>query len=412
MIEVNLIDYMVYPTTIEPFYVEGEDQGFKASVHLSGVDYVTFGNSYANTLSMARGIIVDMAHALALEDVIPAAALFHDELLKDKLKSNPKDFLQRLSQESLSEASFHKLETINLIANPTALKEVADKLGLPCTYEGHEKASSVSPDFTSASAKSPAHSSLERNKAKTGLNNSSNDASSQTAPVNEANQTTFTTATTTSVTISAESAAIATATPVSLDSGSAPGLAAGIKAHASNEAEAKAHTEPIALNVIEAELNKELINASHSARGHSFGSVHATNHGTGHLGVGLSGGDLSKLNLEDESLNDVLMSKRIDSKIHELLSGSAIVSENSKVEDVPIAINEVQALRIVICNHLYTHKGSMSSLCNTMGVKRLYIEEKLNFYNEAELKDLTRIALTLGIKCKDISELAKLSLTK
>lgn len=70
----KLKDYQTYPATFEPCEVHGSSEGYRAVIHSDGLDLVTYGVNYDNTVKMAQALLTDMAHAMAFEDTIPGAS--------------------------------------------------------------------------------------------------------------------------------------------------------------------------------------------------------------------------------------------------------------------------------------------------------------------------------------------------
>lgn len=70
---IRLQDYKFYPATFEPCEVQGSKEGYKAIVHADAIDIITYGVNYDNTIKMAQSVVTDMAHAMSLEELIPAA---------------------------------------------------------------------------------------------------------------------------------------------------------------------------------------------------------------------------------------------------------------------------------------------------------------------------------------------------
>lgn len=68
----QLKDYQVYCATFEPCEVQGSTAGYRAVIHAQDLDIVTYGVSFENTVKMARSAVVDMAHAMSYDELIPS----------------------------------------------------------------------------------------------------------------------------------------------------------------------------------------------------------------------------------------------------------------------------------------------------------------------------------------------------
>ena len=68
----QLKDYQVYCATFEPCEVQGSNAGYRAVIHAQDLDIVTYGVNFENTVKMARSAVVDMAHAMSYDELIPS----------------------------------------------------------------------------------------------------------------------------------------------------------------------------------------------------------------------------------------------------------------------------------------------------------------------------------------------------